>query len=48
MPVFTPNIGVRVQFRQAFHKAPDFGANYLQIEKRNTTIEPAFGFYVHF
>ena len=48
MPVFTPNIGVRVQFRQAFHKAPDFGQNYLTIQKQNTTIEPAFGFYVHF
>jgi len=48
MPVFTPNIGIRVQFRQAFHKAPDFGANYLTIQKQNMTIEPAFGFYVHF
>ncbi|WP_263418891.1 hypothetical protein [Terriglobus albidus] len=48
MPVFTPNIGVRVQFRQAFHKAPDFGQNYLTIQKQNMTIEPAFGFYVHF
>ncbi|QEE29845.1 hypothetical protein FTW19_18790 [Terriglobus albidus] len=48
MPVFTPNIGVRVQFRQAFHKAPDFGQNYLTLQKQNSTIEPAFGFYVHF
>ncbi|WP_263409985.1 hypothetical protein [Terriglobus tenax] len=48
MPVFTPNFGVRVQFRQAFHKAPDFGQNYLTIQKQNSSIEPAFGFYVHF
>lgn len=44
----TPHFGVRAQFRQAFFKAPDFGQNYLTIQKQTWTIEPGFGFVIHF
>ncbi len=40
--------GVRAQFRQAFYKAPDFGANYLTINQQTVTTEPTVGFYVKF
>jgi hypothetical protein len=44
----SPHFGVRAQFRQAFFKAPDFGQNYLTIQKHTWTIEPGFGFVIHF
>jgi hypothetical protein len=40
--------GVRAQFRQAFYKAPDFGANYLTINQQTITTEPTVGFYIKF
>jgi len=40
--------GVRAQFRQAFYKAPDFGQNYLTINKQTFTTEPSIGFFVKF
>jgi hypothetical protein len=44
----SPHFGVRAQFRQAFFKAPDFGQNYLTIQKQTWSIEPGFGFVIHF
>jgi hypothetical protein len=43
-----PHFGIRAQFRQAFFKAPDFGQNFLTIQKQTWTIEPGFGFVIHF
>jgi opacity protein-like surface antigen len=44
----TPHFALRAQFRQTFFKAPDFGQNYLTLQKQTWTIEPGFGFVVHF
>ncbi|MGI4852480.1 MAG: hypothetical protein ACRYF4_00370 [Janthinobacterium lividum] len=41
-------LGVRVGVRQLFYKAPDFGQNYLTINKFTFTVEPAVGLYLHF
>jgi hypothetical protein len=46
--LFTSHFGVRVHLRQAFFKAPDFGQNYLTIQKRTSTLEPGIGFYLRF
>ena len=40
--------GIRVGFRQVFYVAPDFYQNYLTINKRASTSEPMFGFYLRF
>jgi hypothetical protein len=48
MPVLSNHFGIRVQWRQVFFKAPDFGENYLTINKRTFTSEPGVGFYLHF
>ncbi len=45
---FLPHFGFRAQFRQAFFKAPDFDANYLNIHRRTFTSEPAIGVYFRF
>ena len=44
----TDHFGIRVHFRQAFYKAPDFLTNYLTIQQRTNTIEPGAGFYLRF
>lgn len=44
----SPHFALRAQFRQTFYKAPDFGQNFLTINKQTWTIEPGFGFVVHF
>lgn len=44
----SPHFGLRAQFRQAFFKAPDFGANYLRIEQHTSTFEPGVGFFIRF
>lgn len=41
-------LGLRVGVRQLFYKAPDFGQNYLTINKFTFTVEPAVGLYLHF
>ena len=41
-------LGLRVGIRQLFYKAPDFGQNYLTINKRTFTVEPQVGLYLHF
>jgi len=46
--VFSPHFGVRVQVRQVFFKAPDFGQNYLTIQKHTSTFEPGIGFFLRF
>lgn len=45
---FTRFFGFRAQFRQAFYKAPDFGQNYLTINKQTFTSEPSIGVYIKF
>jgi hypothetical protein len=47
-PLFSPNFGVRVQFRQLFLGAPDFNQNYLATGARIVSTEPGFGFYLRF
>jgi hypothetical protein len=42
------HFGMRVQFRQVFYLAPDFGQSYLTSGSRTSTFEPAFGFFAHF
>ena len=42
------HFGVRVQLRQLYYKAPDFGENYLTIQKQTFTTEPTFGFYLRY
>jgi hypothetical protein len=46
--VLSPHFGIRAQYRQVFFKAPDFETNYLTIQKRTTTYEPGFGFFLRF
>jgi Outer membrane protein beta-barrel domain len=46
--VFSPHFGIRVQVRQVFFKAPDFGQNYLTIQQHTSTFEPGVGFFLHF
>lgn len=46
--IFSKHFGIRAQFRQVFFKAPDFGQNYLTINKRTSTYEPGIGFYLKF
>ena len=41
-------LGVRLGVRQLFYKAPDFGQNYLTINKQTFTVEPQIGLYFHF
>ncbi|HEY0161966.1 MAG TPA: outer membrane beta-barrel protein [Edaphobacter sp.] len=42
------HFGLRASFRQTFYKAPDFGVNYLELQKRTWTVEPTVGFVIHF
>jgi hypothetical protein len=42
------HFGLRLQFRQLFYKAPDFGQNYLTIQQQTFTSEPAFGFFLRY
>jgi hypothetical protein len=42
------HFGVRLQFRQLFYKAPDFGQNYLTIQQQTFTSEPTFGFFLKY
>jgi hypothetical protein len=46
--VFSPHFGVRAQFRQTFFLAPDFYQNYLTTQQRSWTLQPGFGFYLHY
>ncbi|QNI36216.1 outer membrane beta-barrel protein [Edaphobacter albus] len=44
----TPHFGLRAQIRQTFYKAPDFGVNLITLQKQTWTVEPGFGFVIHF
>lgn len=44
----SPHFGLRVQFRQLFYKAPDYGQNYLTIQQQTITTEPSAGVYFKF
>ena len=47
-PLLTSHFGLRAQFRQSFYLLPDFTANFLTIKQRTNSIEPSFGFYLHY
>jgi hypothetical protein len=47
-PIFTRKCGIRVQIRDIFYKAPDFGTNYLTTNSHTSTVEPTLGFYLRF
>ena len=47
-PLLTSHFGLRAQFRQSFYLLPDFTANFLTIKQRTSSIEPSFGFYLHY
>jgi hypothetical protein len=47
-PIFTKKCGIRVQVRDVFYKAPDYGQNYLTSGARTSTIEPTIGLYLRF
>lgn len=47
-PVLSSHFGLRAQFRQSFYLLPDFTANFLTIKQRTSSIEPSFGFYLHY
>ena len=42
------HLSARAGFRQHFYLAPDFGQNYLQLNKRTFTSEPQIGLFLHF
>lgn len=46
--IYGSHLGARVQFRQLFYGAPDYGANYLANDKRAVTSEPTAGFFLRF
>lgn len=46
--IFNSHFGVRAEFRQVIHLAPDFETNYLRINKRVFSSQPTIGFYYHF
>jgi hypothetical protein len=46
--MLSKHFGVRLQFRQLFYKAPDFGQNYLTIQQQTISTEPTFGFYLKY
>lgn len=46
--MISPHFGVRVQFRQQYSLAPDFGQNYLTILQRTVITEPAAGVFIKF
>lgn len=47
-PLLSSHFGVRAQFRQTFYLLPDFTANFLTTKQRTNSIEPTFGFYLHY
>ena len=47
-PLLTSHFGLRAQFRQSFYLLPDFTANFLTIKQRTNSIEPSFGFFLHY
>ena len=47
-PLLTSHFGLRAQFRQSFYLLPDFTANFLTIKQRTNSLEPSFGFYLHY
>ena len=47
-PLLTSHFGLRAQFRQSFYLLPDFSANFLTIKQRTSSLEPSFGFYLHY
>jgi hypothetical protein len=46
--LLTKHIGARVAARQTFYKAPDYGQNYITINKQTNTFEPSIGFYIKY
>jgi hypothetical protein len=46
--LLTKHFGARISARQTFYKAPDFGQNYITINKQTNTFEPSIGFYLKY
>lgn len=46
--LFDTHFGLRLQFRQVFHLAPDYETNYLTTHQHTVSSEPTIGFYYHF
>ena len=47
-PLLSSHFGLRAQFRQSFYLLPDYSANFLTIKQRTSSLEPSFGFYLHY
>ncbi len=47
-PLLSSHFGLRAQFRQSFYLLPDYTANFLTIKQRTSSLEPSFGFYLHY
>jgi hypothetical protein len=46
--VIGDHVGVRAEFRQTFHNAPDFLTDYLIIHQHTVTTEPVIGIFLRF
>ena len=47
-PILTSHLGVRIQYRALFYKAPDFGESDLSTGSSRITSEPSAGVYLKF
>jgi hypothetical protein len=48
VPILTSHIGLRVEYRGVYYKAPDFGETYLTTNAYRVTSEPMAGVYIKF
>lgn len=48
VPVMTSHIGLRLEYRGVYYKAPDFGESYLTTNAYRVTSEPMAGVYIKF
>jgi hypothetical protein len=48
VPLLTSHIGLRLEYRGVYYKAPDFGASYLTTNAFRVTSEPMAGVYFKF
>lgn len=48
VPLLTSHLGLRVQYRGLFYKAPNFGETYLTTNAWRETSEPMAGIYLRF
>lgn len=48
VPLLTSHIGIRVQYRGVYYKAPDYNRSYLKTNVNRLTSEPMAGIYIKF